>query len=254
MSRYVYANAIYSDSTECAGPLAICGYYRDYADATKHAKGREAYGLDAHVIAYPITERRPGSSAGENDPLAPSPAPAAEVIDPLNYYYDSYESLALGEIGGDADVRERLALLRRADVPLYEHTIKEIIRRAVAKRMSGRAVTEPGHQVFAVTRSHRGRRAAYTKVDDIVSLYEEESVARVAARGLVERDHSLSMTVRRIPFADESPSGEERSGVGEPLAVYRYDETFAGVVDGDPAKALSDSILDAIGERAGVSC
>lgn len=109
MIRYVYANAIYSDSTECAGPLVACGWYRDYAAAAEHAKGREAYGLDAHVIAYPITERRPGSSAGEND----SPAPAVEVIDPLNYYYDSYESLALGEIGGDADVRERLSLLKK---------------------------------------------------------------------------------------------------------------------------------------------
>ena len=136
---------------------------------------------------------------------------------------------------------------------MYEHTIKEIIRRDIAKRMSERDSTEPGSRVFAVVRVRGGRRSSRTKVDDVISLHEEESVARVAARDLVERDHSLSMTVRRIPFADESPSGEERSGDGEPLVIYRYDETFAGVVDGDPAKALSDSILDAIGKRAGVS-
>lgn len=247
MSRYVYANAIYSDSTECAGPLVICGWYRDYADAAKHAKGREAYGLDAHVIAYPITERRPGSSAGEDDPLAPVPAPAAEVIDPLNYYYESYELLALGEIGGDADVRERLALLKKTDVPLYEHTIKEIIRRSVAKRMSERDSTEPGSRVFAVICARSGQRSSRAEIGDVMSLHEDESSARKAAQRFAERDHSLSAAVRRVRFAGESSTAGEHDGNGEQVAVYRYDKAFGAAVSGDAAKELSAGILDSIG-------
>lgn len=251
MIRYVYANAIYSDSTECAGPLVICGYYRDYDDAAKHAKGREAYGLDAHVIAYPITECHPGSSTGADD--SPAPAPAAEVIDPLNYYYDSYESLALSEIGGDADVRERLALLKKMDMPLYERTIKEIIHKAVAKRMSGRAVTEPGHQVFAVTRARSGRRSSRAEIADVMSLHEDESSARKAAQRFADRDHSLSAAVRRVRFAGESSTAGEHDGNGEQVVVYRYDKAFDAVVSGEAAKELSAGILDSIGERAGVS-
>jgi hypothetical protein len=244
MSRYVYANAIYSDSTECAGPLVICGWYRDYASAAEHAQGRESYGLDAYVVAYPVAADATPSSKD---------APAAEVIDPLNYYYDSYEGRAFRALAGDAAVREQLALLKKTDVPLYEHTIKEIIRRAVAKRMSGRAVTEPGCRVFAVVSVRSGRRSSRTEIGDVVSLHEDESSARNAAQRFAERDHSLSAAVRRVRFAGESSTAGEPDGNGEQVAVYRYDKAFDAVVSGDPAKALSDSILDSIGERAGVS-
>lgn len=238
MSKYIYANAIYSDSTECAGPLVICGWYRDYASAAEHAQGRESYGLDAYVIAYPVAADAMQSLSGEC---------GAEVIEPLNYYYDSYESLALGEIGGDADVRERLALLKKTDVPLYEHTIKEIIRRAVAKRMSGRAVTEPGGRVFAVVSVRSGRRSSRTEIGDVVSLHEDESSARKAAQRFAERDHSLSAAVRRVRFAGESSTGGEPNENGEQVVVYRYDKAFGSAVSEDAAKKLSSGILDSIG-------
>ena len=238
MSKYIYANAIYSDSTECAGPLVICGWYRDYASAAEHAQGRESYGLDAYVIAYPVAADAMQSLSGEC---------GAEVIEPLNYYYDSYENRAFLALADDAAVRERLALLKKADEPLYEHTIKEIIRRDIAKRMSLRDSTEPGGRVFAVVSVHSGRRSSRTEIGDVVSLHEDESSARKAAQRFAERDHSLSAAVRRVRFAGESSTAGEPDGNGEQVVVYRYDKAFGAAVSGDAAKKLSAGILDSIG-------
>lgn len=80
-----------------------------------------------------------------------------------------------------------------------------------------------------------------------MSLHEDESSARKAAQCFADRDHSLSVAVRRVQFDGESSSGGEPNENGEQVAFYRYDKAFAGIVNGDPAKALSDSILDAIG-------
>ena len=61
-----------------------------------------------NAIAYPVV-----------DGVMPPPdcERGAEIIDPLNYYNDSYEGRAFRALAGDAAVRERLALLKKADEP-----------------------------------------------------------------------------------------------------------------------------------------